>query len=299
MSVLVIGSVTCDVSIFVDHLPYVEEDVNVKRQKMSPGGCAYNVADILRRMHVPYQLACNNGTGVFAEFVREEMKKKGMEPMFHSKEENGVCYTFVDHNGNRTFAAVHGAEYHFTRQMLDSIDLKDTDLIYFCGLEMEEDTGGNILSFLEEHRDIPMFFAPGPRIMWIPEEIMKRILALHPSGHLNRKEGSAFTHAKETNEIVWKLREKGFDRVVMTDGGNPVTVCSNRSMYAVPACRADVIDGTGAGDSHIGTILGCLEKKWSLSDAVIQANRISAAVTECEGPVLTDEKAKEIGKELL
>lgn len=294
-----IGSVTCDVSIYVDHLPVVEEDVNVIRQKMSLGGCACNVADMLRRMQVPYQLACNNGTGVFGAFVREEMKKKGMTPMFHSREENGVCYTFVDHKGNRTFAAVHGAEYHFTKEMLDSIDLKDTDLIYFCGLEMEEDTGENILSFLEEHHNISMFFAPGPRILQIPEERMKRILALHPSVHLNRREGSAFTHAKDTGEIVWKLREKGFDRVVMTDGENPVTVCTDKGLYEVPACHADVVDGTGAGDSHIGTILGCLEKGFPLDLAVSKANRVSAAVTECEGPVLNDEKAEEIRKELL
>ena len=301
MSVLVIGSVTCDVSLYVDHLPGVEDDVNVLKQKMSVGGCAYNVANMLRLMNVRHQLVSDTGTGIFGNFVREELKKENIRPLFETEsEQNGVCYTLVDRNGNRTFLAVHGAEYHFTEDMLESLDMRDTDLIWFCGLEIEESTGDQMISFLEKHADKRMFFSPGPRICAIPEERMKRILAFHPSVHLNAREGSSFLHMEGQNPetIVRGLHEKGFDSVVMTDGGNPVTVLEGNTVYQVPACTAHVIDGTGAGDSHIGTILGCLEKGKLLKEAVEKANHISAAVTECEGPVLMKEKYEKIRKEL-
>lgn len=300
MSVLVIGSVTCDVSLYVDHLPSVEDDVNVRKQKMSVGGCAYNVANMLRLTGVNHQLVSCNGTGLYASFVRDEMRKKGMAPMFRSEEENGVCYTLVDGEGNRTFMAAHGAEYHFSREMLASVDLKDTDLIWFCGLDLEDREGENIVSFLEENRKIPMFFSPGPRILSISEDVMKRIVSLHPSVHLNYREASAFLRDDSLNkeETVRQLHEKGFERVVMTDGGNPAVIYDQGQPATIPACQAHVIDGTGAGDSHIGTVLGCLEKGMNLKESVVMANRIGAAVTECEGPVLTEEKYEEIRKEL-
>lgn len=300
MSVLVIGSVTCDVSLYVDHLPAVEEDVNVRKQKMSVGGCAYNVANMLRLMGVKHQLVSCNGTGLYGSFIRQEMKRKGMVPLFHSEEENGVCYTLVDGEGNRTFLAVHGAEYHFSREMLASVDCRDTDLIWFCGLDLEDREGENIVSFLEENRQIPMFFSPGPRISLIPEDVMKRIVSLHPSVHLNYREAAAFLHDDSLNkeETVRQLHENGFDRVVMTDGGKPAVIYDKGKVTMIPACQARVIDGTGAGDSHIGTVLGCLENGMNLKEAVVMANRIGAAVTECEGPVLTEEKYEEIRKEL-
>lgn len=300
MSILVIGSVTCDVSLYVDHLPSTEEDVNVRKQKMSVGGCAYNVANMLRLMQVKHQLVSVNGTGLYASFVRDEMAEKGMKPMFRSPEENGVCYTLVDQEGNRTFLAIHGAEYHFSREMLSSVNMEDTDLIWFCGLDVEDREGENLVSFLEENRSVPMFFSPGPRICSISEERMNRILSLHPSVHLNFREGSAFVknNSGRKDETVRQLHEKGFDRVVMTDGNRPVVIYENGEVSVIPTCQARVIDGTGAGDSHIGTVLGCLAKGKSLKEAVEAANHISAAVTECEGPVLTDEKYEEVRKEL-
>lgn len=301
MGVLVIGSVTCDISLYMDHLPSVEEDVNITGQKMSLGGCAFNVSNMLRLMNVPYQLTARTGTGIFGDFVRHELLKQNRKPMFVSSEENGVCYTFVDAEGNRTFAAVHGAEYLFTKSMLDQIDMEGTDRIYFCGLEIEEKTGDEIISFLEEHRGIQMFFAPGPRITGIPGKRMERILNLHPSVHLNAREASSFLKNPviTSEEAVRELHEKGFSSVIMTDGEKPVTVYESGKVYLVPARMSHVKDGTGAGDSHIGTILGCMEKGLPLKEAVQKANLVSATVTECEGPVLTDQKYQEIREELL
>lgn len=74
---LIIGSTVVDVIVnLVDSLPRTGEDVHVRSQHMSLGGCAYNVSDSVRHFQVPYILFSPVGTGVYGYFVREELKKK-------------------------------------------------------------------------------------------------------------------------------------------------------------------------------------------------------------------------------
>ena len=41
-----------------------------------PGGCAYNVSEILRQSGVPYTLFSPVGTGIYGNYVREHLKRK-------------------------------------------------------------------------------------------------------------------------------------------------------------------------------------------------------------------------------
>ena len=68
--VLVIGSTVVDVVVnLVDHLPKTGEDVHIRSQHMSLGGCAYNVSDSIRHFQVPYILFSPIGTGVYGNFI--------------------------------------------------------------------------------------------------------------------------------------------------------------------------------------------------------------------------------------
>lgn len=75
--ILVIGSTVVDVIIeLMERLPKTGEDVHVRRQQMSLGGCAFNVSDSIRHFQVPYILFSPVGTGIYGYFVREELKKE-------------------------------------------------------------------------------------------------------------------------------------------------------------------------------------------------------------------------------
>ena len=66
---LIIGSTVVDVIVnLVDSLPKTGEDVHVRSQHMSLGGCAYNVSDSVRHFQVPYILFSPVGTGVYGYF---------------------------------------------------------------------------------------------------------------------------------------------------------------------------------------------------------------------------------------
>lgn len=94
---------------------------------------------------------------------------------------------------------IHGAEYRFQKEWFDALDASEIDSVYICGLEIEEETGTNILSYLEEHPEFTVFFAPGPRITLLDPKRLERVFALHPILHLNQP-GDHFLYRQRRTE---------------------------------------------------------------------------------------------------
>ena len=104
------------------------------------------------------------GTGIYADFVRQQLAQRHHAPFFPDSEEaNGCCYCFVEDDGERTFLALHGAEYHFKKSWFDLLEKEDIDTVYICGLEIEEESGTYIIDYLKAHPDMTIYFACGPR----------------------------------------------------------------------------------------------------------------------------------------
>lgn len=322
---LIIGSTVVDVIIHVDHLPKTQEDVHVISQKMSLGGCAYNTSDMIRHFQVPYILFSPIGAGAYGDFVRAELNKRGIHsPIPSPKQENGCCYCFVENGGERTFISYHGAEYLFQKEWFSLLDTEDIDCVYVCGLEIEETTGANIVAWLEEHPQLTVYFAPGPRINRIDSALLKRIFALHPILHLNEEEACTYVGNCQTNDdrlatvsdtaptlktavhpspdqkcslenAAAFLHRLTGNTVIITLGERGTYYYSEKENDCVESIPATQVDTIGAGDSHIGAIIACQKLGMSLRDAVQTANKAAAKVVETEGALLPDEEFLKAG----
>ena len=136
---------------------------------------------MIRHFEVPYTLFSPVGTGLYGDFVRNQLAVKGIaSPMPTPNQANGCCYCFVEESGERTFIVEHGAEYLFYKEWFDQLKTEKLSGVYICGLEIEDKTGGTIVDFLEAHPNLPVFYGPGPRLKMIPEDLMQRIFALRP-----------------------------------------------------------------------------------------------------------------------
>lgn len=294
--VLVIGSTVVDIVINLeDHLPKTSEDVHVKSQYMSLGGCAYNVSDSIRHFGVPYTLFSPVGTGTYGHFVRESLLKQGItSPIPTPDRDNGCCYCFVEATGERTFISYHGAEYLFYKEWFDLINPDEVSSVYICGLEIEETTGDVIIDYLEQHPELTVYFAPGPRLTVIEPEKLGRLYALSPILHLNEQEALDVSHKATLREALVYLYEKTHNTVIVTQGKNGCTYYEAGAVHHVPGVKAHQADTIGAGDSHIGSIIACLEKGNTLAEAIKKANIVSAAVVETEGALLSNETFTEL-----
>ena len=300
--VLVIGSAVCDVVMEVDHLPSRSEDINFYRQKMSLGGCAFNVCDCLRHFGVPFIPFLPVGRGMYGSFVRERLAARGIVSACPPPDgENGCCYCLVEPDGERTFLCYRGAEYLFEEEWLsrldESPDAEQIGCVYVCGLEMEEETGESIVRYLERHREYGVFFAPSARICQIAPERMERMLELRPVLHLNEEEALRFTHCEAIREAGEALSARTHNTVLVTRGRHGCLIFDpeNGSCTQVDAFPAeDGGDAIGAGDSHIGSVIALLQKGYAMRDAVRGANRVAAAVAGVKGALLSDERFEKL-----
>ena len=290
--ILIIGSTCVDIIINVDHLPKTEEDIHPFSQSMALGGCAYNAANIIRQFGAPHTFISPVGTGVYGDYVRKELKQKGFPVLADVlDQENGCCYCLVERGGERTFMSLHGAEYTFSRTWMEPFEKETFDMTYVCGLEVEEPTGNELLSYLEDHREQQIFYAPGPRGILIEKEKTERMLALHPVLHINEAEACALSGYSQAREAAEALAQRTENTVIVTLGKDGACCLEkDGSFYQIPAYPAQVADTVGAGDSHIGTVMACLSLGYNMREALHTAGRVSAAVVSVKGASLTEEE---------
>ena len=296
--VLVIGSAVADVIITLPHLPRRSEDVHVKTQEMRLGGCAFNTFDMIRHFGVEAIPFFPVGTGAYGDFIRKCFEERNIHtPIPTPQADNGCCYCFIEEDGERTFLSYHGAEYRFESEWFSLLASEDIDAVYFCGLEIEEPTGKNIVSFLEGQLrakpDMTLYFAPGPRLQRIQPELMERIFALHPILHLNDEEACAYTQLSAIEDASSALYKKTAAPVIITLGQHGCCYRDDGHFETIPAVKTNQLDTIGAGDSHIGAIIACRRKGMTFSDAIRTANRISAKVVSISGALLNDREFSE------
>lgn len=297
---LFFGSTVVDVIINVDELPHSGEDCNVISQKMQIGGCAFNASEISRHISVPYKLLSPVGTGVFGDYVADEFKKRGIEVFKHLENSaNGCCYNIVERDGERTFLAVHGAEYVFDDSWMEGVSLEDYDSAYVCGLELEEASGKNLVDWLEKNFKGQIYFAVSSRIMHVQKDLLRRMLLLKPILHLNDMEAKMLSGCADVETAAGWLYERTQNTVVITCNVDGCYVFGKNGKETpegmmIPAYKTIAIDSIGAGDAHIGAIIAFRKQGLSWKEAIDKANRIASEVVGVEGATLTDEQFKNI-----
>ncbi len=284
---LVIGSTVLDIIIHVSSLPESQEDLHVEKQTLSLGGCAYNVHHTIDLFQVPGLLCSPVGTGLYGDYVAKELDKKGLTPFVRIPDrDNGCCYCYVEPHGERSFLSYHGAEYSFHESFLETVDMTRFDSIYVCGLEIEEETGDNLVAFLEKYSGLDIYFAPGPRIARIQEDRMDALFALSPILHLNRQELLTFTNTESIEDGSAALYQKNNNLIVVTDGEHGSYAYDGKILIHAPSVKTEIVDTIGAGDSHVGAFMAARQLGYSNQQGLQIANQIAAKVVATRGALL-------------
>lgn len=288
---LVIGAAMLDIIMEIDRLPKSGEDIYAKSQSMTVGGCAYNAADILKHFHVKHTLFAPVGTGMYASFIEEELKKSGHASAIKSGEmDNGYSMCMVESDGERTFLTLPGIECRFEKKWFDALDGEEYHSAYVSGYELEGDGGSAILDFLERNPKINVYYAPGPRITYISEEKQKRMNALSPVLHLNEMESMTYTKKTSVEDAAAALAEETNNTVIITLGSKGVYLLERGAGKVIASTKADVVDTIGAGDSHIGAVMAMRALGHDFETAVRTANKVSAMVVGVKGSTLSTEE---------
>lgn len=286
---LVLGSATTDIIIHVDHLPSRTEDLNIPPLEMQVGGCAYHVGWMLHLFDVPYLMATPMGSGLYGEFVKQQFRSLGLTWHIERPEAAGACLCLVEPDGERSFLAHHGIEYHFHPDWMNGIATEDVDSAYVCGLEMEEDSGEQMLAYLRQHPDWTIYFAPGPRFDAIEPRRLSSLLALSPILHLNEQEILSHTHTDDVTSACAALYAQTHNDIIVTQGSRGCLHYDGMTMLHMDSIPTDVADTIGAGDAHLGSYISARQLGYDVKSALRIANTTAAAVVSVTGGQLSAE----------
>lgn len=290
---LIIGATILDITLKMDKLPLSGEDVYVNSQSMSIGGCAYNVANIIGHFGINHTLFSPIGNGTYAKIIEEKLLENKFSSEIKSDEmDNGYCLCLVENNGERTFLTIPGIESEFKKEWFSKLNIEDYNSVYVSGYEIEGNGGENIIQFLEENKQLTLFYAPGPRINYISKEKHDRIFKLNPIVHLNEKEILEFTKEKNYIIAVKNLSKLTNNTIIVTLGDKGAFVKSRDEEKLINTVKVKQIDTTGAGDSHIGTIIAIYEKKKSIFEVVEIANKVASEIVCISGATFNSEQFK-------
>lgn len=296
-SVLVLGSTCVDVIIRLERLPKTEENLRPISQQFAMGGCAYNVANVLGRAGADVTFVTPVGLrGVYGPYVLPILNgQPWVKPVLLPEAENGCCYCLVEASGERTFLSVHGTEYSFMSDWMAPYRNRRFDYGYVCGLELEEPTGGTLVTWLEKETVDTVLYAPGPRGLRVPVERTERLLSLHPMLHLNEAEARMMSGCDDLEAAARSLAARTGNSVVVTLGADGALVLDTQEQLShIPVCPVPhVADTIGAGDAHAGALLLGLSRGMTLPDACALANRVAAQAVMQTGATLSDDALRQ------
>ena len=110
------------------------------------------------------------------------------------------------------------------------------------------------------------------------------MLAMKPIVHLNEHETLALTGEATQEAGALALHAKTGNIVIVTLGGRGcLCVDKEGNLLRAEGRKVKVKDTIGAGDSHAGTMLGCLYQGMELIEAMTLANLVASEVVSREG----------------
>ncbi len=282
--VLVIGAAFVDVVIGLERLPRSGEDVSAEYRGAIVGGCGFNVADVLHKLGLPFDLFLPVGGGPYGKPVREVMERNGYP--VHTVvdgEDNGWCMSLVEAGGERSFITVPGLETRMREEWFAPFDIASYDYFYISGYEAEGANGEVLLRVLGRKRpDAVIVFDPGPRAEYLTPAFLKDLYGLNVMLTLNETETLRLGGGASLDAAAINLFRATGQPVVVTRGGLGACVATD-TVTSVPGFAATVVDTIGAGDSHTGGILAGLLCGRPLEEAVLLANKIASVVVGRSG----------------
>ena len=102
-----------------------------------------------------------------------------------------------------------------------------------------------------------------------------------PSGD----ELTLFADVEDEAEAAKKLMDNGIEYVVIKKGSKGCTAYSKDTSFSVEPLKVVEVDPTGAGDCFGGTLISCLNKGFSLRQAVKYASTAGALAVTKKGPM--------------
>ncbi|ASP28473.1 hypothetical protein SCORR_v1c07010 [Spiroplasma corruscae] len=277
MKALLIGSILYEMNFKVDYIPSSGGQVRTDNYNNYIGGCAFNVALTLKNNSVEFDLFTPVGVGEYAEKINKEINKLGLKSIINvSDGDNGFCITLVEPNGERTFVTKSGIENTIKQSWFNTIISEEYSYIYFDGYKLLSDDSKYLIDFLEANNKKQIFFNATPIFNKITKNYLERFKLIKPIIHMNRKEAIDYCNTDDLEKCIELIKEINNNDIIITLGKNGCLFYNYKESkinYYKSYENNNFTDTTGAGDTHLGTVMALSMKNSSLDNLFNMANK--------------------------
>lgn len=281
--ILIIGGGIVDVMLELDRLPKSSDNIYAKHLTTIVGGCAINIANVLRAFGVSHDLFMPIGNGPYGKIIHQKLLEDGYSPLiFDNSADCSYSLCFIEkQNGNeRTFISIPGVEKEYKEQWFDYINPDEYTYAYLSGYDLEGANAQIFLNFFKKHPHIQLIFDIGPRVDFFKEDDIQSLYELGPIIHGNRSEFLKLSRLDDIKEAILHIHKQCKNTCFATLDKDGCLWAYDNTLGFSKANRVEQIDSTGAGDSHMAGCILSLINKYPLPKACSIANDIASIIVQ-------------------
>lgn len=283
-AVLVVGSVTADVTTFSSRLPEPGETFLGDAFTLVLGGKGANQAVAAGRAGAEARFVGCVGTDLFQDLVTDGLRDAGVD-ITHLRavdDQTGIAHIRVDAAGENDIVMVPLANAHLSAEQIDTAfaDYAATSSVMLSQLEIPFKLTMHAIRRAKEH-GLTVVLDPAPAHE-LDDEIWPLIDIVTP----NETEARLLTGIPVTDQESavraghWFL-DRGVTSALITLASEGSILVSESGHQHFPPLRVEVVDTTAAGDAFAGFLAASLAAGQDLAAAIERASAAGAlAVTK-------------------
>ncbi|PRX28889.1 ribokinase [Orenia metallireducens] len=298
--ILVIGSMNMDLVVQTPRAPKKGETIMGNKFSQIPGGKGANQALAAGKLGGEVNFIGCCGQDAFGDELLESLKTGGVniDDVLRVEGSSGVANITIEDDGDNRIIVVAGANSKVTPEVIESFKAKiKAAKILLLQLEIPLESVSKAIEFANKY-DTTVILDPAPAVK-LPEELYSMIDYLLP----NEGELDLLLEDYEVNTLQKKIElllDLGVKRILLTQGGDGVTLYSKGKEESYAALKVEVVDTTAAGDSFAGAFAYGLQRGFDEAEAIRYANSVAAlAVTKlgAQSSLPTKEEVDKFQKE--
>ena len=238
------------------------------------GGSVFNTAVALGRLGTPVQFFSGLSSDLFGDILRAQLSASHVDSSPAAISDRPTTLAFVTlTNGHASYAFY---DENTAGRMLSEADLPKTnaDALFFGGISLVVEPCGAAYEamMLREAPQRLTMIDPNIRPSFITDETAYRT-------RLTRMMGAADIIKTSDEDLEWivgdadanaLLTSTGAQVILLTRGGDGVSIVTTNGTYDVPAEKAQVVDTVGAGDTFSAGFMAQLHNSGHLTKSGIK-----------------------------
>lgn len=284
--VVIVGSVTADVTTFSERLPARGETILGDEFTLMLGGKGANQAVAAGRSGARTSFVGCVGDDLFHDLVVDGLSEAGVD-LTHLRTvpgPTGIAHIRVDASAQNDIVMVPLANAALSAEQIDAAlaALAPTTSVLLTQLETPSSLTAHITTRAREH-GMTVILDPAPAAQ-LPDEVWRSIDIVTP----NETEASLISGIEVTDAASaeaagrWFL-DRGVGAAVITLAGQGSCVVTADGASVVPPFPVQPVDTTAAGDAYAGYLGAALANGDSLTDAVRLATAAGALAVTKQG----------------